>query len=99
MTTTENSKKPIPALEETRKFPYVTADLCVVTYLRAQGCKVDSVGRGEGEDRTVFCFMVDSPEEVQDIKKHVRDYHNNKGGFRLFADLWRDTKGMTKTMR
>lgn len=98
---TETARKKIPsALVETgAKIPYVTTDINVVAYLTMKKYTVDSVAREEGSNRAAFCFMVSSPEEKNALMKHVRDYHNDVGGFRLYSDCWRNAKGFVHNLK
>ena len=101
---TESEKKSVrkklpTQLVEVEKVPYVTSDICVSTYLTMQGYEVHSLGREEGDSRAVFCFMADSEEDKLIIRQHVKDYHNNKGNYRLFADCWRNLKGMVHNLK
>lgn len=97
----ESARKLLPTtlVETATKIPYITTDINVVAYLTMKNYDVDSVAREEGSNRACFCFMVDSVEEKNELRRHVKDYHNNLGGFRLYSDCWRNAKGYVHNLK
>jgi hypothetical protein len=93
------SKLPTSLVEISNKFPYITTDINVVAYLTMKKYEVDSVAREEGSNRANFCFMLCSAEEKNELKKHVRDYHNNVGNFLHYSDCWRNAKGFVHNLK
>lgn len=93
------SKLPVSFVETAAKFPYITTDINVVAYLTMKNYQVDSIAREEGTSRACFCFMLCSAEEKNDLKKHVRDYHNNVGNFLHYSDCWRNAKGFVHNLK
>jgi len=85
-------------LEETSSYPYITADLTVAAYLTMEGYSVHSVAREEGNNRASFVFMSKTQEDKKALQSSVREFHNNKGRFRLFSDCWRNVKGMVHNL-
>lgn len=92
-------KLPTELVDCTNMEPYVTTDINVVAYLIMQNYAVHSLAREEGSNRAAFCFMLGTPEEKNQLKRHVKDYHNNVGGFRLYSDCWRNAKGIVHNMK
>lgn len=92
-------KLPTELVEGANMEPYVTTDINVVAYLIMQNYSVHNLAREEGSNRAAFCFLLPTPEEKKMLQRHVKDYHNNVGGFRLYSDCWRNAKGIVHNMK